>query len=104
MSVNIDAILNMWNMEDAEEVDNPPPVSISMQGHLSRPWHGDEDPVSGWEPSFQALAAALDRSHGNDQWKLAFAHLRAAPRRNLAFVRACWVCVSTPVEHTSCPP
>lgn len=88
MSVDIDAILNMWNMEDAEEVDNPPPVSISMQGHLSRPWHGDEDPVSGWEPSFQALAAALDRSHGNDQWKLAFAHLRAAPRRNLAFVRA----------------
>lgn len=89
MSVDIDAILKMWNVGDVEEIDNPPPVSIRPRGHLSAPWHGgDDDPVSGWEPSLQALAAALDRTHCNEQWKLAFAHLRAAPRRNLAFVRA----------------
>ena len=89
MSVDIDAILKMWNVGDVEEIDNPPPVSIRPRGHLSAPWHGgDDDPVSGWEPSLQALAAALDRTHCNEQWKLAFAHLRAAPRRNFAFVRA----------------
>ena len=71
-----------------EQVDNPPPFKAKLGGYSKPPWHDDSDPVSGWEPEFRALAAALDRGRALGEWGLAFAHLRAGARRTLAFLRA----------------
>lgn len=70
-----------------ERVDNPPPFRPKLGGRCRAPWHGGGD-VHTWEPEFQALAAALDRNRAAGEWGLAFRHLRAAARRNLAFCRA----------------
>lgn len=69
----------------AERVDNPLPFRPRFG--RKAPWHGDGD-VHTWEPEFQALVAALDRNQAAGEWGLAFKHLRAAARRNLAFCRA----------------
>ena len=71
-----------------ERVDNPPPFKAKLGSYGRAPWHRDDDPVSGWEPEFRALAAALDRNRADGEWGIAFAHLRAGARRNLALCRA----------------
>ena len=71
-----------------ERVDNPPPFKAKLGSYGRAPWHRDDDPVSGWEPEFRALAAALDYNRADGEWGIAFAHLRAGARRNLALCRA----------------
>ena len=74
-------------VSEPERVDNPPPFLPKLRGRHRAPWHGGGD-VHTWEPEFRALAAALDRNRAAGEWGLAFRHLRAAARRNLAFCRA----------------
>ena len=71
----------------AEAVDNPPPFKPKLGGWQRAPWHLFGD-VREWQPEFKALAAALDRGRALGEWNLAFAHLHAGTRRNLACGRA----------------
>jgi hypothetical protein len=77
----------MSSLPVAEAVDNPPPFTPKLGGWHRAPWHKFGD-VSEWPPEFKALSTKLDRRRALGEWSLAFAHLKAGTRRNLALCRA----------------